>query len=211
MLSAPRCTLTTQTPQQDEHEYFETALDLHERFDIEEALGAHGIVPSEKATYAAADVLDALYQAFGYATQLHCDEEGRLVEVWMCFDTDLQAIDCSKERSGSPGTAVASAVHSRRALALSAAAQLPRRLVQPDGGVAAAARGGGRAAVRPRGQANSCSRISLPPTRPLPPPSQQQPAPGQAAFKRHAACQRFGSWLRQRLAALVASFKNVLL
>ncbi|GAB4819655.1 hypothetical protein N2152v2_006701 [Parachlorella kessleri] len=79
--------------------YFNTTLDLDDKYDLDEAMAAAGITPSDSRTYAAKDVLNAVSDSFGAKPLLKCKSE-LLVEIWMCLSLDLKPIPCP------PGVAV---------------------------------------------------------------------------------------------------------
>eukprot|EP00878_Enallax_costatus_P010032 GHUV01010471.1.p1 GENE.GHUV01010471.1~~GHUV01010471.1.p1 ORF type:complete len:248 (+),score=47.83 GHUV01010471.1:637-1380(+) len=75
------------------HEYFEQVLQLHQQYDIEQALSAARIVPSDSDTYDSGDILGALQNAFGKKAYIEC-QRGLLTEVTTCLDKNLEIIDC---------------------------------------------------------------------------------------------------------------------
>eukprot|EP00191_Tetraselmis_sp_GSL018_P021634 CAMPEP_0177582708 /NCGR_PEP_ID=MMETSP0419_2-20121207/2907_1 /TAXON_ID=582737 /ORGANISM="Tetraselmis sp., Strain GSL018" /LENGTH=135 /DNA_ID=CAMNT_0019071999 /DNA_START=487 /DNA_END=894 /DNA_ORIENTATION=- len=81
-----------------ERAFFETALKLHETFDIEATLAQNGILPSNAVSYNTKFVEKAIAVKFGYLPQLHCMGE-QLNEVWMCIGKDLKAMECPTSRS----------------------------------------------------------------------------------------------------------------
>ncbi|GAB4814804.1 hypothetical protein N2152v2_001850 [Parachlorella kessleri] len=73
--------------------YFRTTLDLDEMYDLDEALAAHDVTPSDSHSYAAEDLLNAISDSYGAAPLLKCKGKS-LVEVRMCLSLDLKPIDC---------------------------------------------------------------------------------------------------------------------
>lgn len=72
-----------------------TVLDLHERYNLDMALGEAGIEPSASLIYEPADLEDAVRAAYDATPRVSCVGE-TLVELWMCLDLDLKPIDCPK-------------------------------------------------------------------------------------------------------------------
>ncbi|KFM24260.1 Ribonuclease DdI [Auxenochlorella protothecoides] len=70
-----------------------TVLELHEKYNLDVALGNAGVLPSSSGDYAAEDLQEAVRAAYGAAPLLSCTA-GTLVEVWMCLDLELRVMDC---------------------------------------------------------------------------------------------------------------------
>eukprot|EP00200_Dunaliella_tertiolecta_P004533 CAMPEP_0202345678 /NCGR_PEP_ID=MMETSP1126-20121109/4811_1 /ASSEMBLY_ACC=CAM_ASM_000457 /TAXON_ID=3047 /ORGANISM="Dunaliella tertiolecta, Strain CCMP1320" /LENGTH=355 /DNA_ID=CAMNT_0048937011 /DNA_START=55 /DNA_END=1120 /DNA_ORIENTATION=+ len=85
----------------NEHAYFKAILDLNAKYDLEIPLRKAGIVPSEDKKYPAEQFKSVIKGAYGADFDIHCTSHGELTEVWMCFDKQLNPIDC-------PGTGKAS-------------------------------------------------------------------------------------------------------
>lgn len=74
-------------------DYVATALQLHARYDVNLALAAAGIEPSDIVTHFREHVVKALQAAFGARPRLAC-YEGAIVEAWTCLDLSLKPIEC---------------------------------------------------------------------------------------------------------------------
>jgi len=77
-----------------EHKYFKTVLKLHWKYDLMAALEDADITPSDKARYGKAQLEDAIRKAYGVDALIHCSQDGKLTEIWMCIDKDLKPFDC---------------------------------------------------------------------------------------------------------------------
>ncbi|KAL4428999.1 hypothetical protein ABPG77_006038 [Micractinium sp. CCAP 211/92] len=74
-------------------DYFAAVMRLHEQFDLDLALAAAGIIPSNKTSYPARAVARAVEDAFRVQPLLNC-HRGQLLEVWLCVGLDLQVRQC---------------------------------------------------------------------------------------------------------------------
>lgn len=73
--------------------YFRTTLDLDDKYDLDEAMAAAGVTPSDSRSYPTKDVLKAVSDSFGAEPLLKC-KGGALVEIRMCLSLDLEPIPC---------------------------------------------------------------------------------------------------------------------
>lgn len=77
--------------------FFNTALKLHEQFDLNQALAPLGIFDGEKPVVSTRvgneEVAVAVKGAWGVTPRLSC-YHGALSEVWVCLDLDLNPIEC---------------------------------------------------------------------------------------------------------------------
>ncbi|KIZ02139.1 hypothetical protein MNEG_5816 [Monoraphidium neglectum] len=78
----------------DEHDYFARALELHERFNIEDALSQEGITPDATRAYPGRQLYDALRRHLGHEALFFCDAQGNLGHVETCLDLQLRPMDC---------------------------------------------------------------------------------------------------------------------
>ena len=58
------------------------------------ALAAHNVTPSDTRSYAAVNLLDAVFASYGASPILRCRPRKTLVELWMCLSLDLEPIPC---------------------------------------------------------------------------------------------------------------------
>lgn len=76
-----------------EHDYFAATLKLHKAYDLEDALAADGIVPSDEVKYQLTDIKNAFQEHLGNVPFLKCTR-GELNEVRMCVTKELEPFDC---------------------------------------------------------------------------------------------------------------------
>ncbi|KAI9500375.1 hypothetical protein GGI25_003156 [Coemansia spiralis] len=86
----PKC-YSTYEPQQEVVEYFQSILDLRDKYDVFSALNKSGIVPTEpetgrrpKNTYSLREFKDAVRAQWGFEPNVKCIGR-RLQEVWLWF------------------------------------------------------------------------------------------------------------------------------
>lgn len=85
--------------------YFYFALLNFKEFQIKNALIEDGFEPDDEETYLGSEIVESLQNAYGIKMELDCarlrsDPEIRtLTEVTICFDLDLQPIDCPYSKS----------------------------------------------------------------------------------------------------------------
>ncbi|GAB4814802.1 hypothetical protein N2152v2_001848 [Parachlorella kessleri] len=77
----------------DRPNFFRTALELDEVYDLAGALAAYNVTPSDTHSYAAKDLLNAVSDSYGAAPLLRCKDKS-LVEIRMCLSLDLKPIPC---------------------------------------------------------------------------------------------------------------------
>lgn len=77
-----------------QHEFFGSVLALHRELNLEDALAARGIVPSDTVKYRLQEVEDALTEAYGHHVRVNCDAQHRVEEIWMCISHGLEAEEC---------------------------------------------------------------------------------------------------------------------
>lgn len=73
--------------------YVAAVLAAHERYSLDTVLGEAGIEPSAQAVYSPSDFVSAVRAAYGATPRVSCQGQ-TLVEIWMCLDLDLKAMDC---------------------------------------------------------------------------------------------------------------------
>ncbi|KAK2078958.1 hypothetical protein QBZ16_002648 [Prototheca wickerhamii] len=73
--------------------YVAAVLAAHERYSLDTVLGEAGIEPSAQAVYSPSDFVRAVRAAYGATPRVSCQGQ-TLVEIWMCLDLDLKAMDC---------------------------------------------------------------------------------------------------------------------
>jgi len=78
---------------QDEHQYFRTVLDLHQRLDLQAAFDKAGLIADAEDPYPSRDIVAAVQQKLDVRPVLHCSD-GALLEVWVCLDRQLEPISC---------------------------------------------------------------------------------------------------------------------
>ncbi|KAL4440325.1 hypothetical protein ABPG75_003326 [Micractinium tetrahymenae] len=74
-------------------DFFAAVMRLHEQFDLDLALAAASIVPSNETSYPARAIARAVEDAFRVPPLLNC-HHGQLLEVWLCVGLDLQVRQC---------------------------------------------------------------------------------------------------------------------
>lgn len=77
-----------------QHAFFADALALHWRLNVQAALRASGILPSNSRTYLVDDIKKAVDRVHGVLPHVTCDADGELAEVWMCVSKRLRPVDC---------------------------------------------------------------------------------------------------------------------
>lgn len=82
-----------------EVDYFNTTLRLHAENNLERALLRAGIRPDSQIKYTSHDIATAVEEDLGAQPLVHCTS-GKLSEVWMCFDEQLQLQNCNEACTG---------------------------------------------------------------------------------------------------------------
>ncbi|GAB4814803.1 hypothetical protein N2152v2_001849 [Parachlorella kessleri] len=77
----------------DRPTFFRTVLELDEVYELNGALAAHNVTPSDTHSYAADDLLNAVSDSYGAAPLLICKGKS-LVSIRMCLSLDLKPIPC---------------------------------------------------------------------------------------------------------------------
>ncbi|XP_046848755.1 ribonuclease Oy-like [Xenia sp. Carnegie-2017] len=80
-----------------EHKYFIIGLQLNRKYDILSILNDANIVPSRSQTYKLHEIHKAVQGKLGYVPAFLCcknDSKQRVEEVRICFDKQLNLIDC---------------------------------------------------------------------------------------------------------------------
>lgn len=84
---------------EDEHEYFQRAMELKNEYDMMTALAAHGISPSDDP-YQLEDITSAVETHFSTKVCIQCsytESTGQLLSgAYVCLSKDLQLIDCER-------------------------------------------------------------------------------------------------------------------
>ncbi|KAK0411932.1 hypothetical protein QR680_005927 [Steinernema hermaphroditum] len=83
----------------DELGYFNTSIQLHERFNIDQALQDGGIKQSEEKRYSLGDIRGVAESRLGkQRLQLHCvhdkDSDWLLADIRLCLDKSFNPVDC---------------------------------------------------------------------------------------------------------------------
>eukprot|EP01024_Parvocaulis_polyphysoides_P046876 TRINITY_DN44394_c0_g1_i1.p1 TRINITY_DN44394_c0_g1~~TRINITY_DN44394_c0_g1_i1.p1 ORF type:complete len:227 (-),score=15.72 TRINITY_DN44394_c0_g1_i1:877-1557(-) len=81
-----------------ERDFFTTILNLHHEYNISNALEYNNIYPSEDIRFSTDVFEQSLNSYFGKRMYVSC-WRGGLSEVWMCFDLNLNLIDCPVQAS----------------------------------------------------------------------------------------------------------------
>ncbi|XP_025105480.1 ribonuclease Oy-like [Pomacea canaliculata] len=84
----------------DELHYFNTTLQLHQKYSLQSLLASRGIVPSSSVTYTPDAVLTALHDILGVYPNVICvrdekEKQSYLETVEICMTRDFGLIDCS--------------------------------------------------------------------------------------------------------------------
>lgn len=77
----------------DEYNYFLTALDLYNKYNITSILSNEGILGSNAEKYSVGDIISAIKKAVGALPLLEC-RSGSLEELQLCFDKNFKPRDC---------------------------------------------------------------------------------------------------------------------
>eukprot|EP01023_Acetabularia_acetabulum_P046595 TRINITY_DN4823_c0_g1_i4.p4 TRINITY_DN4823_c0_g1~~TRINITY_DN4823_c0_g1_i4.p4 ORF type:complete len:229 (-),score=16.60 TRINITY_DN4823_c0_g1_i4:1505-2191(-) len=81
-----------------EYNFFQTILNMHHQYNITDALDYNNIMPNEYVKYSIFDLEESVSSYFGARARVSCWGDG-LSEVWMCYDLDLNLIDCPVQQS----------------------------------------------------------------------------------------------------------------
>lgn len=84
-----------------QHEYFESTLKLHEKYDLQDALAIDGIVPSLTNLYRKSDIHASIKNNIGAIPQLYCSRD-ELNEIRLCVTKDLEPFDCPVQSINCP-------------------------------------------------------------------------------------------------------------
>lgn len=84
------CALSLFPTQED---YFDASIDLNNKYEATQALEASNIDPATASTQPISTLQNAFKSAWGVSPVITCNG-GKLFELWLCLDTDLNAITC---------------------------------------------------------------------------------------------------------------------
>jgi len=84
------CAMTLLPTQED---YFDASIDLNNKYEATQALEASNIDPATADTESISTLQNAFRSAWGVTPIITCNS-GQLYELWLCVDTNLEAITC---------------------------------------------------------------------------------------------------------------------
>ena len=82
---------------QNEYVCFKMGLHFRNYYDYYHALNKVGIVPSNQQNYTVSQVSNAIQSLVGTTPVIVCDNHGILNEIRICFDQNVNNIDCPKD------------------------------------------------------------------------------------------------------------------
>ncbi|CAH0555662.1 unnamed protein product [Brassicogethes aeneus] len=87
------CALALKTLK-SEMDYFKTALDLHEKYNLLTMLQTIGFVPSLTSKYEVTEMLDKMTKLTGKNPSINCVENNVLAQISICMNNQFDLIDC---------------------------------------------------------------------------------------------------------------------